>query len=334
MVSTNKASWTSIRSGGTYSMAAGTLYAFSKTGGATSSLDSIVVKLYQRAPSISPMGGVYAFAQSVTLSTSLSGADIFYTTDGTAPATSATGTTSKYSGAIPILTTKSIKAIAVKAGYVTSVVASALYEIADSTTYGIPWKSGITYGAIKDARDGQIYRTVKIGTQNWMAQNLNFKADSSWCYSNNGVDSCGKYGRLYRWSAAMGASASYDETWLSPTPPTRGICPSGWHVPTNAEWIKLFNAVDSATSGPKLRSISGWYENTGTDTYGFRILPTGLRTFGTLILNIGQDAVHWTASEPDMTHAGYSLSWYSDAAFGLGTSGPKIDGYALRCIGN
>ncbi|WP_407448813.1 FISUMP domain-containing protein [Fibrobacter sp.] len=122
----------------------------------------------------------------------------------------------------------------------------------------------IDYGEFTDERDGQVYKTVKIGDQVWMAQNLNYAyidvpynfsynnnvyiSDStSWCYLN-GPANCAKYGRLYTWAAAMdsvgewstnGKGCGYGKT-CSPTYPVRGICPKGWHLPSNDEWKALF----------------------------------------------------------------------------------------------
>ena len=101
---------------------------------------------------------------------------------------------------------------------------------------------------------------------------------NSWCYENS-ADSCAKYGRLYTWTAAMNIDSSYQ--WASATAviftPQQGACPAGWHIPKNAEWTTLENAVGgSIVAGTELKSVSGWYlSGNGTDAYGFSALPAG-----------------------------------------------------------
>jgi uncharacterized protein (TIGR02145 family) len=134
-----------------------------------------------------------------------------------------------------------------------------------------------------DSRNSKKYRTVRIGTQTWMAENLNYQPSSgnAWCYATN-VDSCTKYGRLYNWATAMNISASYDSVaWEGSDINRQGICPSGWHLPSNAEWNALVNyAGGFSTAGTKLKSSSGWNNyicasENGTDDFGFSALPGG-----------------------------------------------------------
>ena len=139
------------------------------------------------------------------------------------------------------------------------------------------------YGELVDERDGQMYRTVKIGDQVWMAENLNY-ADSiktpsllnrSWCY-NNEPDSCTKYGRLYTWAAAIDSV-----TFSTDAENVQGICPPGWHLPTNTEWNTLFSVGSSSTAGKILKSQMGWKEGiNGADGVGFSALPAGSRSSG------------------------------------------------------
>jgi uncharacterized protein (TIGR02145 family) len=202
----------------------------------------------------------------------------------------------------------------------------------DTSAHGVSWNASVGYDSLTDCRDGQVYRTVKIGTQTWMAQNLNYRADSSWCYSDS-ADSCAKYGRLYQWAAAMGLEAKYNSSSWSGTLPRQGICPSGWHIPSDAEWSTLEQFVDSATAGTALKSSSGWNSGNGMDSHGFRILPSGRRTSDGTFSYIGMDAYLWSAS---MFFAG--VSWYRYYNYGNAYvsiyNSVGASGFGVRCLKN
>ncbi len=168
-------------------------------------------------------------------------------------------------------------------------------------------------GTFRDSRDGRVYKCVKIGDQTWMAENLDFgeivhlsgnqvKASTAhaqkYCYGDDSTN-CLKYGGLYQWHTAMGLCAEYaamDASALVGNP-HRGICPAGWHVPTQDEWEKLVEFVqspDSNDAGRKLKSKEGWderqycvqvvsdfcyggysYGANGNDAYGWGAIPSG-----------------------------------------------------------
>jgi Fibrobacter succinogenes major domain (Fib_succ_major). len=140
----------------------------------------------------------------------------------------------------------------------------------------------ITYGEMTDARDGQIYKTVKIGNRTWMAQNLNY-ADSaitpsivgqSWCFDDD-PEKCKVAGRLYTWNVAV------------------EVCPDGWHLPTKAELDTLISLRERV-----LKSQVGWADKNGVDAVGFSIIPAGIRTSSDSIFGgDGSYAFFWTASE-------------------------------------
>ncbi len=167
-------------------------------------------------------------------------------------------------------------------------------------------------GALTDSRDGQTYKTVKIGNQVWMAQNLNYQTSDSYCYKNNSAN-CTKYGRLYTWAAAMdsagtwstnGKGCGYGKTCSVASTGSatlvRGVCPEGWHLPSKAEWETLFNAVGGeSVAGTKLKSTSGWYSNgNGKDDFGFSALPAGFRQAGNAgsYFYEGSDAFFWSST--------------------------------------
>lgn len=186
---------------------------------------------------------------------------------------------------------------------------------------GSPTSSGsgditVIHGTMTDGRDGQIYRTVTIGAQTWMAQNLNYRVDSSWCYDN--ADSCCvKYGRLYQWAGMMALDTVYNsQLWLGEDSARhQGVCPAGWHVPADGDWAVLIEAVGGEDSaGIQLKSATeDWYGGDGQpgrDPYGFSVLPAGARysdgTFGPL----GYYALLWSASEADE-----SVAWYRNFSY-------------------
>jgi len=193
-----------------------------------------------------------------------------------------------------------------------------------------------TYGTntVTDCRDGQVYKTVVIGTQTWMAQNLNYAMDSSWCY-NNSADSCSKYGRLYQWTAAMNIASSYLTTSASAVikAPQQGACPAGWHVPTSGEWTTLETAVGGSDSTCiKLKSTGGWYDSgNGTDSYGFSALPAGGRyNDGDFYLARGL-ALFSSATEYGASYAYYRRFGYNFASM-YAYIGNKTYAFSVRCV--
>jgi uncharacterized protein (TIGR02145 family) len=169
-------------------------------------------------------------------------------------------------------------------------------------------------GSITDSRDGQSYKTVTIGTQTWMAQNLNYKTANSYCYGDTSSN-CNKYGRLYTWDAAASA------------------CPSGWHLPTKEEFETLFTVVGGqSTAGKMLKSTSGWTSNgNGTDGYSFAALPADSRTAGGDYRNKGYFTNFWSSSEKDSgTVYTMSLTYYVENA-DL-TYRYKPEGLSVRCV--
>ena len=216
------------------------------------------------------------------------------------------------------------------------------------------------YGELTDDRDGRTYKTVKIGDQVWMAENLNYAytgvpfdngfytSDStSWCYDNDPTN-CAKYGRLYTWAAAMDSVGEWSTNGkgcgngkeCSPTSPVRGICPKGWHLPSIDEWDVLFTAVGgSSTAGTKLKSATGWYgDGIGTDAFGFSALPAGNRDNRENYGNYDDEGGHayfWSSTEYTeygSNHAYYVILVYSFNSALLYSTLKDIFGFSVRCL--
>jgi uncharacterized protein (TIGR02145 family) len=198
-------------------------------------------------------------------------------------------------------------------------------------------KTPVSYGT-------ESYEAVLIGTQTWMAKNLNYKTSdgASRCYPTSGDtnasdadnSNCNIYGRLYNWSTAMNGAAS-----SSAVPSGRqGICPSGWHIPSSGEWTALTDFVGgSSTAGTKLKAASGWnsYNGTsgnGTDEYGFSALPGGLGYSDGFFSSVGNDGYWWSASELSSASAHSRSMGYDYSNVRMGSISTKSDLLSVRCV--
>lgn len=177
------------------------------------------------------------------------------------------------------------------------------------------------YGTMTDPRDGQTYRTTKIGNQIWMAENLKFGKftngepdavlvknlyNENGCNLNNNsreqyASDCEQYGRRYSWTAAMnlnsqlrGIKVSEREIWLE----HQGVCPEGWHIPNNADWQELRNFISTQEGGnnvaTSLQSVHGWGPGR-LDKYGFTAFPIFVQYYN--LLNYYDGAFFWSVDE-------------------------------------
>jgi uncharacterized protein (TIGR02145 family) len=190
------------------------------------------------------------------------------------------------------------------------------------------------FGEMTDARDGQTYQTVTLGDQTWLAQNLNYETDNSWCYGDDPAN-CENYGRLYDWEAALTA------------------CPDGWHLGSDEEWSTLIKYLDpkadssailieSEIAGGMMKAtgtIEGgtglWRRpNTGaTNVSGFSAVPGGTR-FATGFFNmLGQHAMFWTSTEYNANSAWFRMLDYGVSAITRdNTVITKAYAVSVRCL--
>jgi uncharacterized protein (TIGR02145 family)/uncharacterized repeat protein (TIGR02543 family) len=214
----------------------------------------------------------------------------------------------------------------------TNYAAGSSYKVTGNVTLYAKWTEIVVTGTtFTDTRDNKTYKSVTIGSQTWMAENLNYQtADSSWCYGGS-ADSCNKYGRLYTWSAAMqGASSS-----ITKPSGVRGACPVGWHLPSRAEWEELVTFVGgSSTAGNYLKSTGGWYNNgSWADTYGFSALPGGFRLTDGSFFNAGFYGYWWTATE-SLSGSAYYRNMNNINDYVYEDYEAKRGGFSVRCLGN
>jgi len=193
----------------------------------------------------------------------------------------------------------------------------------------VAWNLNVNYGTLRDSRDGQVYRIVTIGTQTWMAQNLNYSGGSGLigsCY-NGRAESCKKYGRLYDWTEVMDGASSSD---LSPSG-VKGVCPTEWHLPSKAEWMTLITWLGGeAVAGGTLKSASGWATNTGTDAYGFRSLPGGYGCRPSFS-GVGSYGDWWSATSSVDSYVWGVGMGSSDARTNIFVD-VKMNSYSVRCV--
>ena len=203
-------------------------------------------------------------------------------------------------------------------------------------------------GYFTDSRDKNKYKIVKIGGLYWFAENLRY-ADSSetpnlkkniGCLDNKSKN-CEKYGPLYTWTAAM----DLDDSLTTKKAGTlrdwqfQGVCPNGWVIPSEKDWNKLLEAVESANgnegSGTSLKAVSSWDESEtvsgGTNRFGFNVLAGGRLNNDGNFQSGGKYAYFWTSDENDAgTAKGFSFHYDKDVA----SKGEyyKDHGMSVRCV--
>ena len=210
----------------------------------------------------------------------------------------------------------------------------------DSVIFYKPTIEGnITYGSITDI-DGNTYKTVTIGTQTWMAENLkvtkyndgiaipNVTDNTAWgelttgalCDYGNIPSNSETYGKLYNWHAVN----------------TGKLCPTGWHVPSDAEWTELTDYLGgTSVVGGKLKETgtTHWASlNTGaTNETGFTALPGGYRIFNGPFSYIGYFGYWWSATKLGANDAWYRRMFYNASSVDRDYYDKEL-GFSVRCL--
>jgi uncharacterized protein (TIGR02145 family) len=208
-----------------------------------------------------------------------------------------------------------------------------------TSTNGIPGPS------VTDI-DGNTYKTVTIGKQTWMAENLKTSKYSdgkaipnvtdnakwsndtlgAWAFYNNEASNNAKYGKLYNWYA------------LSPTTNgNKNVCPTGWHVPTDAEWTVLTDYLGGANvAGSKMKEVGTTSWNSpnedATNTSFFTGLPGGFRSNNGSDNHVGINGYWWSSTVYNTGHAWYRVLTYSGGGALRLSYGIKSFGFAVRCL--
>jgi len=216
-----------------------------------------------------------------------------------------------------------------------------------ATNIPCPGDSTVTY-------EGQVYNTIQIFSQCWLKENLNVgtmiqgtedMTDNGimekYCYDNQ-PDSCAKYGglyQLYQWDEMMQYTIQQG---------AQGICPQGWHLPTDEEWKVLEGAVDSQYGigdntwdihgigrgydvGTNLKTTSGWLAYNGDDLYGFSVLPGGRREGDGSFSDMDMFGIIWASTEDSNLYSRFRSFSYLGPASARGVWS-KLYGYMVRCL--
>jgi uncharacterized protein (TIGR02145 family) len=170
----------------------------------------------------------------------------------------------------------------------------------------------INWGSFTDYRDLKTYKTIIIGTQTWMAENLCYKASSGCNAYNNAIYNVNTYGYLYNLKTA-------DK-----------VCPDGWHIPSDTEWITLINFLGGGdVAGKKLKSTYGWDGN-GTNSSEFSALPGGKNYYNeynenNTYLDININGYWWSSDQNEV------IIYSNDANVSIRSCSDK-DQLSIRCI--
>jgi uncharacterized protein (TIGR02145 family) len=171
-------------------------------------------------------------------------------------------------------------------------------------------------GTFTDSRDGKVYKTVTIGTQTWMAENLSYKPSSGNYWAYNNMESVAKsFGYLYDWETA------------------KKVCPAGWHLPSDAEWTTLTDNLGGTDSaGGKLKQTYCWDvpNINATNSSGFRALPGGIH-YNDVFSSFGSNGYWWTSSDDGMSYSWLRIM-YSNNAMVFKSHNYTLNGLSVRCV--
>ena len=234
------------------------------------------------SPAILSSGAIFDYTtDSLEIVSPMPGSTIHYTLDGTAPSPSSP----TYQGKIPMNKRFVIRAIATMPGWHPSEVVSDYFK------YPIaPWNGSILYQFEVDTRDGQSYPTVKIGTQTWMAKNLNYQPRV--VAADEYITTSIKTGTSYNWVLAV----------------NNKICPEGWTIPSQKDWHQLRAyllsqpGLSNGNLGNALKAKEAWNDPNAVDLYGFRAVPDAIES-------VHYNSPYYNGTSADIPGAGF---WSTD----------------------